>query len=376
MIHNLEEKNKKIKYDYLIVGAGLYGAVFAREMSKNNKKCLVIDKRDHIGGNCYSKKIAGIDVSMYGAHIFHTSNKQIWDYLTCLVNFRPYKHTVMANYKGEIYNLPFNMNTFYQMWRVKTPEEAEAKINSQKFKGTPKNLAEQAKTLVGEEIFEKLIRGYTEKQWNMKCEELPTFIIKRLPVRFTFNNNYFDDFYQGVPIGGYTKIFEKLLENIDVKLNTDFFSNKDYFMSLAKTIIFTGCIDEFFEFKFGKLHYKSLKHEIKELPVKNYLGCVVMNYTDLETPYTRIIEYKHFGSFDTPTTVISIEYPDRFDEKKIPYYPVNDEKNNILYLKYLNEAKKLKNIIFGGRLGEYKYYDMDKVIGAALKRVKEVLKNQ
>jgi len=369
-----ENQPIKEKYDYLIVGAGLYGAIFAREMSKQNKKCLVIDQRDHIGGNCYSKKIAGIDVSMYGGHIFHTSNKQIWDYITSLVEFKPYKHTVMANYKGELYNLPFNMNTFYQMWGVKTPEEAKAKIESQKFRGIPKNLAEQAKALVGKDIFDKLIRGYTEKQWGMKCEELPAFIIKRLPVRFTFDNNYFNDFYQGIPTNGYTQIFEKLLENIDVKLNTNFFSNRDYFMSLAKTIVFTGRIDEFFEFKFGKLDYKSLRHEIKELPIKNYQGCAVMNYTDSETPHTRILEYKNFGSLDTPTTVIDTEYPDEFDEGKIPDYPVNDEKNNSLYLKYLDEANKLTNVIFGGRLGEYKYYDMDKVIEATLKKVEEILK--
>ena len=365
-----------MEYDYLIIGAGLYGAVFAREMSKRNKKCLVIDKRNHIGGNCYSKKISGIDVCMYGGHIFHTSSKKIWEYITSLVKFTQYNHTVVANYKGELYNLPFNMNTFYQMWGVKTPEKARAKIESQKFKGIPQNLAGQAKSLVGEDIFEKLIRGYTEKQWGRKCEDLPSFIIKRLPIRFTFDNNYYDDSYQGMPIGGYTKIFEKLLENIEVRLNTDFLSNRNYFMSLAKTIVFTGRIDEFFEFKFGKLEYRSLKHEVKEIPIKNYLGCATMNYTDLETPYTRIIEFKNFGSFDTPTTVITIESPDSFDESKIPYYPINNEKNNSLYLKYLNEANKLPNILFGGRLGEYKYYDMDKVIESALKKIEDIIKDE
>ena len=365
-----------MEYDYLIVGAGFYGAVFAREMSKRNKKCLVIDKRDHIGGNCYDKKIAGIDVSMYGGHIFHTSNKKIWDYANELVEFRQYKHTVMANYKGKLYNLPFNMNTFYQMWGVKTPEEARAKIESQKFKGTPTNFTEQAKALVGEEIFEKLIRGYTEKQWGRKCEEIPGFIIKRLPVRFTFDNNYYDHTYQGLPVGGYTRIFEELLGGLEVRLNTDFFSDKDYFMSLARNIVFTGRIDEFFKFKFGKLEYRSLRHETKELPIENYMGCPVMNYTDSETPYTRILEFKHFGSFDTPTTVITIEYPDDFDESKIPYYPINDEKNNALYLRYLDEAKKSTNVIFGGRLGEYKYYDMDKTIESALNKVEEIMKTE
>src|SRR3990172_6907059 len=360
------------KHDYLIVGAGLYGSVFAREMSRNNKKCLVIDKRDHIGGNCYSKKIAGIDVSMYGGHIFHTSDKRVWDYANNLTPFRQYHHTVMANYKGELYNLPFNMNTFHQMWGVNTPEEAKAKIESQRFKGTPTNFVEQAKALVGEEIFEKLMRGYTEKQWGRKCEDIPHFIAKRLPVRFTFDNNYYDHPHQGLPVEGYTRIFEELLGVLEVRLNTDFFSNRDYFMSLARNVVFSGRIDEFFNFKFGKLEYRSLRHEFKELPVENYMGCSVMNFTDLETPHTRILEFKHFDSIDTPTTVICTEYPDDFDESKIPYYPINDEKNNALYLRYLEEAKKSANVIFGGRLGEYKYYDMDKIIGSALKKVEEV----
>jgi UDP-galactopyranose mutase len=362
------------EYDYLIVGSGFYGAVLAREMTKRNKKCLVIDKRNHIGGNCYSKEIAGIEVSMYGGHIFHTDNKKIWDYINDLVEFRQYTHSVMANYKGELYHLPFNMNTFHKMWGVKTPEEAIAKIEAQKFKGTPTNFIEQAKALVGEELFEKFIRGYAEKQWGRKSEDIPKFIIKRIPVRFTFDNNYYDHPYQGLPSEGYTKIFERLLENIEVRLNTDFFSNKEYFMSLAEKIIFTGRIDEFFKFIFGKLEYRSLRHEFKELPVKNYMGCPVMNYTDSETPHTRILEFKHFGKVDTPTTVIVIEYPDDFDESKIPYYPINDEKNNKLYEKYLGEAKKFPNVIFGGRLGEYKYYDMDKTIESALKKVEEIIK--
>ena len=365
-----------MEYDYLLVGAGLFGAVFAREMTKQGKKCLVTDKRDHIGGACYSKKIAGIDVCMYGGHIFHTPHKKIWEYVNSLIEFSHYRHNVVANYKGKLYNLPFNMNTFYQLWGVKTPEEAMKKIESQRFKGVPKNFAEQVKALVGEDIFEIFIRGYSEKQWKKKCEELPAALMSRLPVRFTFNNNYYSDPYQGMPMGGYTKMFESLLEGIEVRLNTDFFSNVDNFMSLAKTIVFTGRIDEFFKFKFGKLEYRSLKHDIKEMPVKSYIGCATINYTDLETPYTRIVEFKHFGNFDTPTTVITIEYPDDFDETKVPFYPINDEKNNALYLKYLDEAKKLNNVIFGGRLGEYKYYDMDKTIESALKKVEDTLKDE
>ena len=358
------------KYDYLIVGAGLYGSIFAYEMNKKDKKCLVIDKRNHIGGNIYCENIEGINVHKYGAHIFHTSNKDVWKYINQFCEFNNYINSPIANYKGEIYNLPFNMNTFNKLWGVVTPEEAKVKIEEQKkeFSITePKNLEEQAISLIGKDIYEKLIKGYTEKQWGRKATELPAFIIKRLPVRFTYDNNYFNDRYQGIPIGGYTKIIEKMLDGIEVKLNTNFFDNREYFENIAEKIVFTGMIDEFYNYKFGKLEYRSLRFETEILDEENYQGNAVVNYTEREIPYTRIIEHKHFEFGKQEKTVITKEYPSEWKEGDEPYYPVNDEKNNKLYEKYRELAKQEKNIIFGGRLGEYKYYDMDKVIEKELK---------
>ena len=358
------------KYDYLIVGAGLYGSIFAYEMNKKGKKCLVIDKRNHIGGNIYCENIDGINVHKYGAHIFHTSNKEVWEYINKFCEFNNYINSPIANYKGEIYNLPFNMNTFNKLWGVVTPEEAKAKIEEQKKEFSiiePKNLEEQAISLIGKDIYEKLIKGYTEKQWGRKATELPAFIIKRLPVRFTYDNNYFNDRYQGIPIGGYTKIIEKMLDGIEVKLNTNFFDNREYFENIAEKIVFTGMIDEFYNYKFGKLEYRSLRFETKILDKENYQGNAVVNYTEREIPYTRIIEHKHFEFGKQEKTVITKEYPSEWKEGDEPYYPVNDEKNNKLYEKYKEVAEKEENVIFGGRLGEYKYYDMDKVIEEVLK---------
>ena len=358
------------KYDYLIVGAGLYGSIFAYEMNKKGKKCLVIDRRNHIGGNIYCENIEGINVHKYGAHIFHTNNKEVWEYINNFCEFNNYINSPIANYKGEIYNLPFNMNTFNKLWRVVTPEEAKAKIEEQKkeFSITePKNLEEQAISLIGKDIYEKLIKGYTEKQWGRKATELPAFIIKRLPVRFTYDNNYFNDRYQGIPIGGYTKIIEKMLVGIEIKLNTNFFDDREYFENIAEKIVFTGMIDEFYNYKFGKLEYRSLRFETETLDEENYQGNAVVNYTEREIPYTRIIEHKHFEFGKQEKTVITKEYPSEWKEGDEPYYPVNDERNNELYEKYRELAEKEKNIIFGGRLGEYKYYDMDKVIEKVLK---------
>ena len=358
------------KYNYLIIGAGLYGSIFAYEMNKKGKKCLVIDKRNHIGGNIYCENIEGINVHKYGAHIFHTSNKEVWEYINNFCEFNNYINSPIANYKGEIYNLPFNMNTFNKLWGVVTPKESKAKIEEQKkeFSITePKNLEEQAISLIGKDIYEKLIKGYTEKQWGRKATELPAFIIKRLPVRFTYDNNYFNDRYQGIPIGGYTKIIEKMLEGIEVKLNTNFFDNREYFENIAEKIVFTGMIDEFYNYKFGKLEYRSLRFETETLDEENYQGNAVVNYTEREISYTRIIEHKHFEFGKQEKTVITKEYPNEWKEGDEPYYPVNDEKNNKLYEKYKKLAEKEKNIIFGGRLGEYKYYDMDKVIEKVLK---------
>ena len=362
------------KYDYLIVGAGLYGSIFAYEMNKKGKKCLVIDKRNHIGGNIYCENIEGINVHKYGAHIFHTNNKEVWEYINNFCEFNNYINSPIANYKGEIYNLPFNMNTFNKLWGVVTPEEAKAKIEEQKkeFSMTePKNLEEQAISLIGKDIYEKLIKGYTEKQWGRKATELPAFIIKRLPVRFTYDNNYFNDRYQGIPIGGYTKIIEKMLEGIEVKLNTNFFDNREYFENIAEKIVFTGMIDEFYNYKFGKLEYRSLRFETETLNEESYQGNAVVNYTERETPYTRIIEHKHFEFGKQEKTVITKEYPSEWKEGDEPYYPVNDEKNNKLYEKYRELAEKEKNVIFGGRLGEYKYYDMDKIIEKVLSDIGE-----
>ena len=365
------------KYDYLIVGAGLFGSVFANEAKKKGKKCLVIDKRNHTGGNIYCEEIEGINVHQYGAHIFHTNNKEVWNYVNELVEFNRYTNSPVANYKGELYNLPFNMNTFYSLWKVKTPDEAMKKIEEQKREANikePKNLEEQAISLVGKDIYEKLIKGYTEKQWGKKATELPAFIIKRLPVRFTFDNNYFNDKYQGVPIGGYNKITEKLLEGIDVKLSVDFFKEREELEKLADKIVFTGMIDEFYNYKFGTLEYRSLKFHNEILNEKNYQGNAVINYTEYDIPYTRIIEHKHFEYGNQDKTIITKEYPATWNRGDEPYYPINNEKNNNIYLKYKELADKEENIIFGGRLAEYKYYDMHNVIESALICAKNELK--
>ena len=365
------------EYDYLIVGSGLFGSVFAYEANKKGKKCLVIDKRNHIAGNIYTKEIEGIQVHMYGAHIFHTSNEKIWNYINQFAKFNRYTNSPIARYKNELYNLPFNMNTFNKLWGVFTPSEAKQKIKEEKSSANieePQNLEEQAISLVGKTIYEKLIKGYTEKQWGQKCTELPSFIIKRLPVRFTYDNNYFNDTYQGIPIGGYTQIIEKLLHGIDLKLNYDYFDHRNELKNIAKKIIFTGPIDKFYDYKFGKLEYRSLKFETEILDIDNYQGNAVVNYTDLEIPYTRIIEHKHF-EFNTQSnkTIITREYPDVANENKEIYYPINNDKNNSLYEKYKTLANNDKNIIFGGRLGQYKYYDMHKVIEEALACAKNEL---
>ncbi|WP_407423026.1 UDP-galactopyranose mutase [Methanobrevibacter sp.] len=363
-----------MKYDFLIVGAGLFGAVFAHEMTKKGKKCLIIEKRDHIGGNIYTKEEHNINVHQYGAHIFHTNNKEVWDYINQFADFNRYTNSPVANYKGELFNLPFNMNTFYQMWGVKTPEEARMMIEKQKAESRiekPQNLEEQAISLIGRDIYEKLVKGYTEKQWGRKCSELPAFIIKRLPVRFTFDNNYFNDLYQGIPIGGYTKIIDKMLENIEVKLNTDFFDDKERWLNIADKIIFTGMIDQYYDYCYGELEYRGLNFEFETLDVENYQGNAVINYTDAETPFTRIIEHKHFESCDSPKTIITKEYPKSWSNGEEAYYPINDEKNSKLYEKYVELSKNEDKVIFGGRLGMYKYYDMWQVIDEALKLVDE-----
>ena len=364
-----------MEYDYIIVGAGLFGAVFAHEMTKNGKKCLIIEKRNHIGGNVYTENQENINVHKYGAHIFHTNNKEVWEYINQFADFNRYTNSPVANYKGELYNLPFNMNTFYQMWGVKTPEEAKAKIEQQKAESkieNPKNLEEQAISLIGKDIYEKLVKGYTEKQWGKKCEELPAFIIKRLPVRFTFDNNYFNDLYQGIPIGGYTKIIEKMLDGIEVKLNTDFFDDKDKWVNIADKIIFTGMIDQYYDYCFGELEYRGLNFEFETLDVENYQGNAVINYTDAETPYTRIIEHKHFENSESPKTIITKEYPKTWKKGEEAYYPMNDDKNSELFEKYQELAAKEGKVIFGGRLGMYKYYDMWQVIDEALKMVESL----
>lgn len=362
------------KYDYLIVGAGLFGATFAYEANKRGKKCLVIDKRDHTGGNIYCKKIENINVHQYGAHIFHTSNKKIWDYVNSFVEFNRYTNSPIANYKGEIYNLPFNMNTFNKLWGVVTPEAAKAKIEEQRLASgivEPKNLEEQAISLVGTDIYTKLIKGYTEKQWGRSATELPSFIIKRLPVRFTYDNNYFNDKYQGIPEGGYNIIIEKMLKGVDVNLSTDFFKNRDELINLAEKVVFTGMIDEFYNYQLGTLEYRSLKFEHEILEYENYQGVAVVNYTEREIPYTRVVEHKHFEYGTQDKTVITKEYPVDWKIGDEPYYPVNDNKNNELFEKYRELASKEKNIMFGGRLGNYKYYDMHQVIEAALKAVEK-----
>lgn len=361
-------------YDYLIVGAGLFGSIFAYEANKRGKKCLVIDKRNHIGGNIYCENIEGINVHKYGAHIFHTSNKKLWDYVNSFVEFNRYTNCPIANYKDELFNLPFNMNTFYQLWKVKTPREAIATIEEQVKEANidePKNLEEQAIRLVGKDIYEKLIKGYTEKQWGKKATELPAFIIKRLPVRLTFDNNYFNDIYQGIPIGGYNKIIEKMLDGIDVKLNIDFFENRVELENVADKIVFTGMIDEFYNYEFGTLEYRSLRFENEILDEENYQGNAVINFTEFEIPYTRIIEHKHFEYGKQSKTVITKEYPEDWKKGDEPYYPINDDLNNGIYKKYKELADNETNVIFGGRLAQYKYYDMHNIVDEALKTVEK-----
>lgn len=365
-----------MKYDYLIVGAGLFGAVFAHEANKKGKNCLVIDRRKHTGGNTYCEEVEGINIHKYGAHIFHTNNKKIWDYVNSLVEFNRYTNAPVARYKDELYNLPFNMNTFHQLWGVKTPQEAMDKIEEQKgeYKNLkPQNLEEQALTLVGEDIYRKLIKGYTEKQWGRKATELPAFIIKRLPLRFTYDNNYFNDKYQGIPIGGYNKLTNALLKSAEIRLGVDYFEEKYELDQLAERVVYTGQIDEFFDFEFGELEYRSLNFEHETLDMENYQGNAVVNYTEFDVPFTRILEHKHFEFGKQDKTVITKEYPTEWEKGDEPYYPVNDAKNTERYNKYRELSKNKENIIFGGRLAEYKYYDMHQVIGSALKTVKNEL---
>ncbi len=359
-----------MKYDYLIVGAGLFGAVFACEARKRGKSCLVVEKRNHIAGNVYCEDIHGIQVHKYGAHIFHTSDKEIWEYVNQFAEFNHYINAPIARYKDELYNLPFNMNTFSRMWGIATPKEAQDIIAGQIADlniSEPKNLEEQALSLAGRDVYEKLIKGYTEKQWGRDCKDLPAFIIRRLPLRFTYDNNYFNDRFQGIPIGGYTRLVERLLEGIEVRLSTDYLEHRQELDGLADRVVYTGMIDRFYNYSLGVLEYRSVRFETEELEVENYQGNAVVNYTDKEVPYTRIIEHKHFEFGKQPTTVISREYSSEWKKGDEPYYPINDEKNNGLYERYRQLAKKEERIIFGGRLGGYRYYDMDKVIAEALK---------
>ena len=370
-----------MNYNYLIVGSGLYGATIAQQAKKAGKSVLVIDKRPNVGGNIYTEKVEGINVHKYGAHIFHTNNKEVWDYVTSFVDFNRFTNSPVANYKGELYSMPFNMYTFNKMWGVVTPEEAAAKIEEQKkeITGEPKNLKEQAISLVGRDIYEKLVKGYTEKQWGRDCKDLPAFILKRLPVRLTFDNNYFNALYQGIPIGGYTKLIEKMLEGIEVRLNVDYLENKEELDKLAEKVIYTGPIDAYFDYKLGTLEYRSVRFENEILDKPNFQGNAAVNYTDRETPWTRIIEHKWFefgkdeNGNDLPKTVISREYSSEWKLGDEPYYPVNDAKNSTLYEQYKALAEAEDNVIFGGRLGEYKYYDMDKTIEVALAAAKKEL---
>lgn len=371
----------KKRFDYLIVGSGLYGATFAYKAKQAGKKCLVIDKRTHAGGNVYCENVEGINVHKYGAHIFHTNNRQVWNFVNSIVEFNRYTNSPVANYKGKLYSLPFNMNTFYQMWGVTTPQEARIKIEEQRKEALlsmreaginePRNLEEQAISLIGKDIYEKLIKGYTEKQWGRKCTELPAFIIRRLPVRFVFDNNYFNDNYQGIPIGGYNKLIDGLLAGIELQTGIDFFEDRFHWESIADKVVFTGKIDEFYNYQFGKLEYRTVKFEEEILDIPNYQGNAVVNYTEKEIPYTRVIEHKHFEMFgpavmECPKTVISKEYSMEWKDGMEPYYPVNDKKNNVLYAKYKELAELEKRIVFGGRLAEYKYYDMAPIIERAL----------
>ena len=369
------------QYDYIIVGSGLFGSVFAYKAHQAGKKCLVLEKRPHLGGNVYCECVEGINVHKYGAHIFHTSNRKVWDFVNLFVDFNRYTNSPVANYKGQLYNLPFNMNTFHQMWGVTTPEEAQEIINEQKTIALeamrrngvmePRNLEEQAQLLIGKDIYDKLIKGYTEKQWGRKCEDLPAFIIKRLPVRFVFDNNYFNDIYQGIPIGGYNRLIEGLLAGIETKVNTDFFSERNYWSDLADKIVFTGKLDEYYDYCFGKLNYRTVRFEHEIMSVPNYQGNAVVNYTDIDVPYTRVIEHKHFEMFGAdvyqcPKTVISREYSMEWSDGLEPYYPVNDTVNNSIAEKYKDLARRETHVIFGGRLAEYKYYDMAPIIERAL----------
>lgn len=361
-------------YDYLIVGSGLYGAIFAHEAQKRGKSCLVLEKRDHIGGNIYTKEMEGIQVHQYGAHIFHTSDRRVWEYVQQFAEFNRYTNSPIAYYKGEIYNLPFNMNTFNKMWGVVTPEQAKVKIEEQiqEYRtDNPINLEEQGMNLVGKDLYEKLIKGYTEKQWGRRADELPPEIIKRIPVRYTYDNNYFNDIYQGIPIGGYTKMIEKMLENIEVRLNTDFLENKKEYIQMAEKIVYTGPVDAYFDYQFGTLEYRSVSFETEVMDMPDYQGNAVVNYTEYEVPYTRIIEHKHFEFGSQEKTVISREYPVEWKPGDEPYYPINNEKNNLLYQKYKALADQEKNVIFGGRLGTYRYMDMHHVVAQALKITEE-----
>lgn len=370
--------NNSNQYDYLIVGAGLFGAVFAREATDRGFRCLVIERRNHTGGNIYCEGIDGINVHKYGAHIFHTDSKEVWNYANRFVTFNRFTNSPVANFNGSLFNLPFNMNTFYRLWGVITPEEARAKIDEQRKEYahivTPANLEEQALTLCGKDIYTKLIKGYTEKQWGRKATELPAFIIKRIPFRFTFDNNYFNDRYQGIPEGGYNKLIEALLDGVEVRLGTDYFDNREILDKSARKILFTGCIDQYFGYRFGQLEYRSLRFENRRLPIADFQGNAVVNYTAFDVPYTRIIEHKHFEFGCQPTTVITYEYPDDFAEGKEPYYPINNERNSLLYNKYRQVAAMTTNVIFGGRLGLYTYADMDDTIDAALKLCQTELK--
>lgn len=363
------------KYDYLIVGAGLFGAVFAHEATAAGKKCLVLERRGHIGGNCYTEEIEGIQVHKYGAHIFHTSDKYVWDFINRFAEFNNYVNSPIANYMGEIYNMPFNMNTFSKMWGISTPQEAKAMIEEQRkeISGEPQNLEEQAISLVGRDIYEKLVKGYTEKQWGRPCAELPASIIKRLPVRFTYDNNYFNDRYQGIPIGGYTAIIEKLLAGCDIRLDTDFIAEREKYSGMAGKIIYTGMIDEYYDFCYGALEYRSVSFESEVVDTDNYQGVAVVNYTDSDTPYTRVIEHKHFDFGKQSKTVISREYPAEWKPGMEPYYPINNLKNQAVYEKYAELAKRESKVIFGGRLGEYKYHDMKDAISGALALAKREL---
>lgn len=362
------------KYDYLIVGSGLFGSIFAHEATKRGKTCLVIERRNHLGGNIYCENRDGINIHRYGGHIFHTSDKIIWNYINQFAEFNNYINSPIANYKGELYNLPFNMNTFHQMWGVITPAQAAAKIDEQRKEAgitEPKNLEEQAISLIGTDIYEKLIKGYTEKQWGRPCTELPAFIIKRLPVRYIYDNNYFNDRYQGIPVGGYNVIINNLLKGIEVRLNTDFLKERDLYRNIARRIVYTGPIDAYFNYVLGTLEYRGLRFEFEKHNMENYQGVAAVNYTDRETPYTRIIEHKHFEFGKQPVTWITKEYPSTWHLGDEPYYPVNNKRNQELYQKYAEYAKKESDVVFGGRLGEYKYYDMDKVVASALHLVEK-----